>query len=286
MRVFACEVGDDERFARACRRYLLNTRKFFARFPFTSIALDDPRFDPASSYNSWGGATNTLSMLRAPHAFDVHGRQVELTLALGQALGAYSRMNRFGQCLSPYTGEEGYTEGYSPTLLGLLDAIERFVGIVPRPDGELWFTALPLPAGCGSRAAEASTAYARAIDGRLFELACDQHGATLFLDGEEHLSFPRGVRVSADREGRVLSVTGMVPRRVEGTLHISGLCGAERRLPFATSGNEKLMIEGNELIRGKNPGTIAPVFFDPWRAFPLSDTRNDPSRFCKKERRP
>ncbi len=45
LRVLACEVGDDELFARCCSRYLLNTRKFFSRFPFTSIAMDDPRWN-------------------------------------------------------------------------------------------------------------------------------------------------------------------------------------------------------------------------------------------------
>src|SRR5690606_24885656 len=46
LRVLACEIGDGELFREALDRYLLNTRKFFAKFPLTSIALDDPRFDP------------------------------------------------------------------------------------------------------------------------------------------------------------------------------------------------------------------------------------------------
>src|SRR5690606_3858260 len=61
LRVLACEVGDDDFFAEALRSYLLNTRKFFAKYPLTSISMDDPRFDPFSSYNSWAGPTNALT---------------------------------------------------------------------------------------------------------------------------------------------------------------------------------------------------------------------------------
>ena len=58
-RVMACEVGDAELFDNMSRRYLLNTGKFFAKYPFTSMAMDDPRFDPSSSYNSWGGPSTS-----------------------------------------------------------------------------------------------------------------------------------------------------------------------------------------------------------------------------------
>src|SRR5262249_40354295 len=74
LRVLACEIGGDEFFAVALRRYLLNTRKFFAKYPFTSLALDDPRFDHAFDHNSWSGPSNFLSLIRAPHAFEAHHR--------------------------------------------------------------------------------------------------------------------------------------------------------------------------------------------------------------------
>ena len=35
LRVLACEIGDDAFFTRALERYLLSTRKFFAKYPFT-----------------------------------------------------------------------------------------------------------------------------------------------------------------------------------------------------------------------------------------------------------
>ena len=142
LRVLACEIGDDAFFETALRRYLLNTRKFFAKYPFTSLALDDPRFDPAFDHNSWNGPSNFLSLIRAPQAFEAHHRHVELTWALYPILSALFNADRFAQCLSPFTGKEGFTEVYSPAILCLLDFIERLSGILPRPDGTLWFTGL------------------------------------------------------------------------------------------------------------------------------------------------
>lgn len=132
-RVLACEIGDGKFFAEALRRYLLNTRKFFAKFPFTSIALDDPRHDPAFDYNSWAGPTNLLSLIRAPHAFEHHHRHVELSWVLQPTLLALSRADRFSQTLHPFTGRPGFTEAYSPAILCLLDFLERLCGIQPRP---------------------------------------------------------------------------------------------------------------------------------------------------------
>jgi hypothetical protein len=257
LRVLACEVGDDGLFSRACSRYLLNTRKFFARFPFTSIAMDDPRFDPSSAYNTWGGTTNTLSLLRAPAAFEAHGRHAELSLALGRALAAYYRMRGFGQTISPYTGAEGFTEGYSPTLLGLLDAIERLVGVLPRPDGSLWFSCMPLPAGLGGRPEASTTSYSRRVDGRLFELECGLDGARALMDGEELFSCPRGMRVATTRDGRPLSAACLSPRGVAGRI------GTRRDAGFATfdfsaGPNEVLRLDGGSPASAEGPGFIAP----------------------------
>ena len=140
LRVLASEIGDDAFFAQALERYLLNTRKFFAKYPFTSITLDDPRFDPAFGHNSWCGPSNFLSLIRAPHAFEPHHRHVELTWAMQPALSALFGASRFAQTLNPFTGETGFTEMYSPSIPCLLESVERLRGIRPRPEGTLWFT--------------------------------------------------------------------------------------------------------------------------------------------------
>ena len=78
LRVLACEIGGRDNLA-ALARYLLCMHKLYAKYPFTSIAMDDPRFHQEYEQNSWAGPTNSLSLVRTPHAFDHHERQVELT---------------------------------------------------------------------------------------------------------------------------------------------------------------------------------------------------------------
>ncbi|MBT2289575.1 hypothetical protein J7E73_10605 [Paenibacillus albidus] len=255
LRVLACEVGDREFFDVMLRRYLLNTRKFFAKYPFTSLAMDDPRFDPFSSYNSWGGASNFLSLIRAPHAFEHHGRYVELTWVIQPVLGALSRMSRFGQCLSPWTGEEGYTETYSPAILCLLDYVERLCGILPVAGGELWFTGLlPYPMDHGGAAAE-ETEYARTVDGHAYELLTTRERAVICRNGEEHLSFPFGVRVVTDRVGRLLKLIGMSSRTIEGSIWYEG-----KQIAFAVKGNEQLAYNNGAMTSISDIGVIVPEY--------------------------
>lgn len=257
LRVLACEVGDSSLFASSLSRYLLNTRKFFAKYPFTSIAMDDPRFDPHSAYNTWAGATNFLSLIRAPHAFEHHGRHVELTWAMLPILSALSRMTRFGQVLSPWTGEEGYTESYSPALLCMLDFVERLCGILPAPDGEVWFTGLlPYPLDHGISLAE-RTAYARTIDGIAYELLNSTEECTILADGRELARFPYGVRIVTDRAGQLRAIVGMTLRPVRGRLLWNG-----QEYAFRVEGNERLGFRGNEagFVPESNPGVVIPAY--------------------------
>jgi hypothetical protein len=255
LRVLACEVGDDALFAAALKRYLLNTRKFFAKYPLTSIAMDDPRFDPFSSYNTWAGAVNFLSLIRAPHAFEQHGRFVELNWILQPIVSAISRMKRFGQCLSPWTGEEGFTETYSPAILCVLDYIERLCGIVPTPEGELWFTAL-MPQGRdhGVKLAD-ETAYTRNVDGIRFELHNTHKTCAIYREGELLCEFPAGVRIVTDRAGNVRKVIGMTVHMVEGRFVQDGV-----ELPLRIAGNEVLRLLDGRFEVESAPGVVMPAY--------------------------
>lgn len=237
LRVLACEIGDEAFFAGALRRYLLNSRKFFARYPFTSIALDDPRFSQDFSRNSWAGPSNFLSLIRAPHAFEHHGHHTELTWATIPVLGAVTRMTRFPQTLSPWTGEQGFTEQYSPAILWTLDAVERLAGILPRPDGQVWCTAL-LPYGMDHAGVADAIGYARSIEGTMYEFVHDEDGAVLYLDGRVRASFPPGWRLVTDRAGVVREVVGVVDRPVTGSLVTPGY-----RVELTVAGNERVSLD-------------------------------------------
>lgn len=256
LRVLACEVGDDEFFAESLRRYLLNTRKFFSKYPLTSVAMDDPRFDPFSTHNSWGGAVNMLTLIRAPHAFEYHNRHVELTWIMQPAVSAFMRMPEFAQCISPWTGEAGYTKVYSPSILTMLDYIERLCGILVRPEGEIWFTGLTPYAIAHGKDVGMATAYSRTIGGVKFEIVNTVQGAEVYRDRQLLLRFPRGVRAIAGRDGALKAIVGMSARMVEGEIEYDG-----RRIPIRISGNEEqAYVNGSfEQVR---PGGIVPPSYE------------------------
>lgn len=254
LRVLACEVGDDAFFAQALRRYLLNTSKFFAKYPFTSMALDDPRFDPNFGQNSWSGPSNFLSIIRAAHAFEHHGRHVELTWAQLPVLAALFDMESFPQTLSPFTGAAGYTTSYSPSILALLDMVERLCGILPRPDGKLWFTGL-VPREVIHKHQDHVTAYRRIVDGHGFELLNDGDTATVFRDGQQLYRFPHGLRLVTDRSGNLTGAIGMVARTVTGTVETQN-----GPIPISIGPNEMQALQDNHLVSTRAPDLVAPTY--------------------------
>lgn len=255
LRVMACEVGDRELFDNMLRRYLLNTRKFFAKYPFTSMAMDDPRFDPSSSYNSWGGPSNFLSLIRAPHAFEHHHRYVELTWVLQPILSALSKAKRFPQTLSPWTGEEGFTEMYSPSILCLLDYVERLCGIMPIGSDQLWFTGLlPVDMDHGEEVA-GNTAYSRTVNGLHYELVNTPDNVTVYREGRVHIQGPAGIRLVTDRSGQLEGVIGMSVRTIEGELRYQGTS-----IPIRIKGNEMQLYSDGDLKTERDIGIIYPAY--------------------------
>lgn len=254
LRVLACEVGDDAFFARALERYLLNTRKFFARYPFTSIAMDDPRYDPAWDYNSWAGPTNLLSLIRAPHAFEAHHRHVELSWAMQPTLSALLQAERFAQTLHPFTGRPGFTEAYSPAILCLLDFVERLSGIMPRPDRTLWFTGLA-PLQIEHRDVQHATAYARDVAGVRFELVTSGSESLAYRDGELLFRAPRGLRIITDRAGNLCGLIGMSASPIAGRLVFAG-----HDIAFSIAANEQLAFSGGTFRSVRAPGFVPPAY--------------------------
>ncbi|CAM3404670.1 hypothetical protein PALU110988_20865 [Paenibacillus lupini] len=255
LRVLACEVGDRNRFDAALKRYLLNTSKFFAKYPLTSIAMDDPRFDPSSAYNSWGGPVNFLTIIRTAHAFEYHGRYVELTWIMFPIISAMARMTRFSQTLNPWTGEEGYTDTYSPAILGMLDYIERLCGIVPTPDVELWFTGLvPYPMDHGEEVAE-ETAYSRTVGGIEFELVNTRQRSTVYRNGEVFLRLPYGVRAVTNHKGELIAIIGMLASEVEGTIQHEG-----KDYEVTIKGNERKVLVGESFVTMSDIGLVTPAY--------------------------
>jgi len=252
LRVLACEVGDDVFFRRALENYLLNTGKFLAHYGFTSIAMDDPRFDKDYTRNSWGGPSNFLSLIRAPHAFEHHGRVAELALTAMPVLSAVAHADTFPQCLDPWTGTAGFTTVYSPSILWLLDAVERHSGILPRPDGSVWLSGLT-PTRLEHGTAADAVAYSRTIDGTVVELAGDNETIVVYRDGVEHLRFPRGWRVETDRAGTPTAVVGLSATATTGELEHNGAA-----LVLTVQPNERVTLAGGQVGERSGPGFVSP----------------------------
>lgn len=253
-RVLACEVGDEQFFARSLRRYLMNTGKFLAHYGFTSLAMDDPRFDHDAGRNSWGGPVNFLALLRAPEAFEKHGHVAELGLTASTVLSALAVADRFPQCLDPWSGEAGYTEGYAPAILWFLDAIERHTGILARPDGEIWFSGLA-PTRLEHGAPAGTIGYGRTVDGAAWELVADDAIVEVHRDGEFAFSFPRGWRIVTDRAGSPQAVVGLASGRVAGQLVFG-----DERISLELGPNDRVTIVDGAVAGRTTVEFVAPVF--------------------------
>jgi Mannosylglycerate hydrolase MGH1-like glycoside hydrolase domain len=104
-----------------------NPKAFWAPYPLTSIAMDDPAFVRPIPRNSWGGASQALTALRAPRWMPYYGKQTELNHMMTQWCEAIMRHTEFRQQMDPMTGDftQADPSGYSPAALVFLDYARR-----------------------------------------------------------------------------------------------------------------------------------------------------------------
>jgi hypothetical protein len=113
---------DRDIFEAVWSRQLGNPKAFWAPYPLTSIAQDDPTFVRPIQRNSWGGASQALTALRAPRWMAHYGKQAELNHLMMQWCQAILRHGEFRQQMDPQTGEFTQPDpgGYSPAALVFL----------------------------------------------------------------------------------------------------------------------------------------------------------------------
>jgi hypothetical protein len=111
---------------------LHNPNAFWARYPFTSVAMNDPLYVRSIPPNSWGGATQALTALRASRWMDHYGKQRDFKHLMQQWIVAINNSGKstgqFFQQMNPKTGEftrNGAEQGYSSTALLYLDFVRR-----------------------------------------------------------------------------------------------------------------------------------------------------------------
>jgi len=120
-------VKDREIFENVWNKQLHNPKAFWAPYPFPSIAMDDPTFVRPIPRNSWGGASQALTALRAPRWMAYYGKQAEMKHMMRQWCAAIMRHTEFRQQMDPLTGDFTQPDpgGYSPAALVFLEFAHR-----------------------------------------------------------------------------------------------------------------------------------------------------------------
>lgn len=124
-RVFGEHVVDQAMFERIYARHIKDPAAFWTPYPLPSIAADDPAFVRDLPENSWGGASQALTALRAPRWFEYYGKSDDLHHLMERWVEAIVRAPAFMQQMNPWTGEFSTSAGYSPSMCVLVDFAER-----------------------------------------------------------------------------------------------------------------------------------------------------------------
>lgn len=200
-------VPDQAMFDRMWQRHLGNPKAFWTRYPLPSIARDDPGFVRPIPANSWGGAAQALTALRAGRWFDHYGRSAEFSTMMNQWCEAIQSDMSFRQQIDPDTGV--FTKGadepnYSPCALVMIDYTWRLVGV--REDGDqLHWTVRP-----HHPAAHRATLSMRTDQDRRAVMTYEDDRTVCKLDGRV-IAIIRGgsARLITDAAGVVDAVVGV-----------------------------------------------------------------------------
>ena len=109
------------------RRQLHNSDAYWARYPFPSIALNDPKFVRPIPRNSWGGASQALTAIRTLRWMEHYGKSHEQRIVTERWCEAILRSGEFCQQMDPGTGVFTKPDpgGYSPCALVFLHFAKR-----------------------------------------------------------------------------------------------------------------------------------------------------------------
>ncbi len=203
-RVLGEHVVDQGLFDAIYARQIRNSHSFWTPYPLPSIAADDPAFVHDIPVNSWGGAAQALTALRAPRWFEHYGKTDDLRHLMSQWLSAllkaYARGQHWLQQMNPWTGE--FTEaqqGYSPAMLVMLDFTARLHGVHRQGETVTWNCQMPTSATFSQYTLEDN-------QGR-FQLTHDHGTTSLRRDDRTWLTVTGECCITSDISGGIISVT-------------------------------------------------------------------------------
>ena len=216
-RICGEHVVDTKTFAHMWERQLGNPQAFWAPFPLPSSALNEPTFVRPIPRNSWGGASQALTALRAGRWMDHYGRSAEFAHMMQQWCEAMQRDTTFRQQIDPLTGEftQADMPNYSPAALVFYDYTWRLAGV--RQQGEeLHWTVRP---GCA--AADRAT-FRVSLGNKTAEQRYDTTGAQLHLGGRPIAHIHGVARLITDLSGKPLRLIGVDLTEQPVSLQLTG----------------------------------------------------------------
>jgi hypothetical protein len=212
-RICGEHIPDLALFDRLWRAQIHNPAAFWAQWPLPSVALDDPAFVRPIPGNSWGGASQALTALRAGRWFEHYRRPAEFGFLMDRWCEAIQRDMTFRQQLDPLTGEfthEG-PPNYSPTALLMFDYTWRLAGVREEGDSLEWNVRFGHPA---ARSALFRSGAA--------EIRYDRRGAELRLAGKSLGRIDSGIaRLVTDSRGMPKELVGITEQPQNITIRLS-----------------------------------------------------------------
>ncbi len=235
-RVCGEHVVSPELFDRLWVQQLHKPEAFWGPYPLPSVAMDDPTFVRPIPRNSWGGASQALTALRAPRWMEFYGRTVELAQMMEAWTKALIKDGTFRQQLDPSSGvfTEGGSKGYSPAALVLLEYTWRLAGIREDGDRVEWNVRPDCPAAQGAKFS------LKLKRGRPAQMRYTKDGAELEMNGKKLATVTGTARVVTQWDGTGIEVIGTMPQEQAVTITRSRI-GTET---LKVGPNEKVRIRG------------------------------------------
>ncbi|MDO6415190.1 alpha-L-rhamnosidase [Sphingomonas sp. BIUV-7] len=217
-RVCGEHVPDQALFDDLWKRQIHNPKAFWSPFPLPSIALDDPAFVRPIPTNSWGGATQALTALRAGRWMEHYNRPAEFAVMMDRWCEAMLADTSFRQQIDPLDGRYSPGDGdYSPSALVMIDYTWRLLGVREERDLLHWNIR---PRHAGASGAGFTTKIARTTSA---SIRYSGGGADLSIAGKRIARIEGGsARLISDPSGKILALVGIdtIPQHV--SLQTSG----------------------------------------------------------------
>ncbi|MGB6544471.1 MAG: hypothetical protein WBE97_02495, partial [Candidatus Acidiferrales bacterium] len=208
-RVLGEHVVDEKLFATIYDRQIHNPAAFWAPYPLTSIALDDPKFVRSIPENSWGGASQALTALRATRWMEYYKKPADFAHLMQQWVASICRAGEFYQQIDPVDGTSTQAPAnYSPAALVLFDFTWRLAGVRQADDN--------LECNIRPPAHEVRATYRLKVTPRqIAEIRYAQGRAELFLNGKLICRTGGTVRLLSDLDGNIHTATGIASEKTK-----------------------------------------------------------------------